>query len=301
MGWFSRTPKISKPVPVFHAAAPVRYPNTMIEIRPSAQTLPGGGNYTDTVFRHLMEIESTPVGAALLTELGRIGKTQTILYAGPNSNQAAGGLGGYKKLRKAHDQGDKVAFAAELAATLLVCPHDKQWLAKQLYDTPIHTWTGAVLPSPFRNPKRVAPPVLPGAAKPQPTTPIQLAVSSIDAWLAGTTIPEVDQMDVLTTVLQPWLRSGNGCGTRINYDPHKDSAGGLPRPPHAALFHELVHAYYNACGDQLGREDSSLESAGGRLFELMSVGLVPFDTRQFSENKFRAEWPGGCALRAKYP
>ena len=102
-------------------------------------------------------------------------------------------------------------------------------------------------------------------------------------------------------VLEPWARSGTGVGTRINYDPHKDSSGGLPRPPHAALFHELVHALYNAGGNQLGREDSSIETAGGRLFELMAVGLPPFDTRPFSENMFRAAWPGGCSPRRAYP
>ena len=55
-------------------------------------------------------------------------------------------------------------------------------------------------------------------------------------------------MDVLTSVLQQWRRSGNGGGTGINDDPHKDSAD-------------------------------------GRLFELMSVGLVPFHTRPFTENR----------------
>jgi hypothetical protein len=302
MGFFSRKPKISRPTPVFHAAAPVRYPNTMIEIRPSAATLPGGGNYTETVYRHLAEMESTGVGAALIAELGRLGKTQTIIYAGPNSNQAAGGLGGYKRLRKYHDMGDNAQFAAELLFTLQASTHDKQWLAKQLYETQLPTWQATSLPSPFRNPPRAAaPPSRPGAPKALPLTPIALAVTEIDSWLAGTTRPGIDQMDVLMLVLEPWARSGNGCGTRINYDPHKDQAGGLPRPPHAALFHELVHALYNASGDQLGREDSSLESAGGRLFELMSVGLPPFDTRPYSENQFRAAWPAGCAPRAQYP
>ncbi len=303
MGLFSRKPKISRPTPVFHAAAPVRYPNTMIEIRPSGANLPGGGNYTQTVYRHLMEIESTGVGAALFQELGVIGKTQTIIYAGPNSNQAAGSAAGYKRLRKYHDAMDNAQFSQELQYTLQQSTHDRAWLARELYNTSIPTWQSTTLPSPFRSSARVgAPaPLPPGARKPLPATPIDLTLAKIDTWLAGTARPTIDEMDVLMLVLAPWARSGNGVGTRINYDPHKDTAGGLPRPPHAALFHELVHAYYNAKGDQLGREDSSVETAGGRLFELMSVGLPPFDNAPYSENAFRAEWPGGCAPRAQYP
>jgi len=302
MGLFSRKPKISRPTPVFHAAAPVTYPNTMITIKPSGLTLPGGGNYTETVYRHLAEIESTAMGAALFLELGRLGKAQNIIYGGKDNNQAAGSAMGYTRLRKYHDAMDNANFSQELAHTIQQSAHDKRWLAKQLYDTLLPTWQAATLPSPFRNPARVvAPPPLPGARKPLPATPIDLIVAQIDTWLAATARPTIDEMDVLMLVLEPWVRSGTGVGTRINYDPHKDQSGGLPRPPHAALLHELIHALYNAGGNQLGREDSADESNGGRLFELMSVGLPPFDTRPFSENKFRAEWPAGCAPRQRYP
>lgn len=302
MGLFTRKPKISRPTPVFHAAAPVVYPNTMITIKPSGLTLPGGGNYTETVYRHLMEIESTAVGAALFLELGRLGKTQNIIYGGPNNNQAAGSAMGYARLRKYHDAGDNTQFSQELAHTIQQSTHDKRWLAEQLYRTLLPTWLGTTLPSPFRNPVRpVAPPSLAGGRKPLPATPIDLIVAKIDTWLAATDRPSIDEMDVLMLVLEPWARPGVGVGTRINYDPQKDQSGGLPRPPHAALFHELVHALYNAGGNQLGREDSASEDNGGRLFELMSVGLPPFDTRPFSENQFRAEWPAGCAPRRQYP
>jgi hypothetical protein len=52
-------------------------------------------------------------------------------------------------------------------------------------------------------------------------------------------------------------------------------------------------------GRQLGTEDSSSEYAQGRHFELMSVGLPPFDNRPFSENKYRTAV--ACPTRASYP
>jgi hypothetical protein len=57
---------------------------------------------------------------------------------------------------------------------------------------------------------------------------------------------------------------------------------------------------YNAGGLQLGREDSSEESAGGRLFELMSVGLRPFHTERYSENALRRAWIPAVPPRPSY-
>lgn len=302
MGFFSRKPKISRPTPVSGSQAPITYPDTMITIKPSPMELPGGGDYMQTVYRHLVEIESTDVGAALFVELARLGKAQNIIYGGPSNNQAAGSAMGYKLLRRYHDAGDNGNFSVELAHTIQQSRHDKQWLAQQLRKTMLPTWGGGTLPSPFSNLAGAAIPPMPfGTQQPSPATPLTPIVAQIDTWLAGTARPSMDEMDVVMLVLEPWARSGKGVGTRINYDPHKDSAGGLPRPPHAALVHELIHALYNAGGNQLGREDSSNETAGGRLFELMAVGLPPFDGRPFSENRFRAEWPAGCAPRQRYP
>jgi hypothetical protein len=60
-----------------------------------------------------------------------------------------------------------------------------------------------------------------------------------------------------------------------------------------------MHGYYNASGSQLGCEESTDVKNGGRHFELMAVGLPPYDDEPYSENKFRTAW--GCALRLKYP
>src|SRR5207248_10469021 len=131
-------------------------------------------------YRHLQEIESFAVGQAFFADLMALGKTQTIIYAGPNSNQAAGGLGGYKKLRKFHDQMDNVQFSAELQLTLQASAHDVRWLAQELYSTTLPTWQGTSVPSPFRSPQ--LPPSLPlgpGAKKPLPPTPIDQAIAKI--------------------------------------------------------------------------------------------------------------------------
>jgi Effector protein len=230
-----------------------------------------------------------------LQAISAFGKRQVIAYGGPNNNQAAGGgLACYKRLRRYHDSGDNANFAAELQATIVSSTQNKRWLADQCYRKNLALWSGASTTSPMRNIPQ--PPRPPGAL---PRTPVDLAEALIDTWLAATALPTRDEMDIVCLVLEPWLANGNGANTLVNYDPHKVVASGLSRPPQVALFHELVHAYYNAMGGQLGREDSLNEGNGGRLFELMSVGLPPFDTRPYGENQFRNVL--GVALRTQYP
>jgi hypothetical protein len=129
---------------------------------------------------------------------------------------------------------------------------------------------------------------------------VTAATKSLDGWMDLTGgLPNYDETDFLLLVLEQWLSPGKGVGSRINYDPLKTQSGGQERPPQMAFFHELCHAYYNATGTQLGREDGSREENGGRLFELMAAGLPPFQNRQFGENQMRSSWP--CALRTQYP
>jgi len=252
-------------------------------------------DYAQTVFQHLNEIQGFVVGQAFLTAMAAFGKRQVLVYGGPNNNQAAGGgVSAYKRLRRFHDRNENANFAAELLATINASPHDKAWLADQCYRQDLPLWSAANAMSPFRGL-----PQPPRAARALPKTPVQLAEDLIDSFLAGAALPTRDQMDILCLVLEPWLVNGTGTNTLINYDPHKVVASGTHRPPQVALFHELVHAYYNAAGGQLGREDSLNEDNGGRLFELMSVGLPPFDTRPYSENAFRHAL--GVSNRAQYP
>jgi hypothetical protein len=294
MGLFGRM-KISRPIPTAPpAGGDVQLPGTTIFVR--NRVIPEtGGQYARTVLQHLNEIQSFVVGQAFVAALSAFGKRQVINYGGQNVNQAAGGgLNCYKLLRRYHDSGDNVNFAAQLQASITASTHNKRWLATQCYATQLPLWSGASAMSPFRNLPRIR--HAPGAL---PATPVDIAEALIDTWLAGTALPSRDEMDILCLVLEPWLTNGNGANTLISYDPHKVVASGVPRPPQVALFHELVHAYYNAAGGQLGREDSINEANGGRLFELMAVGLQPFQTRPYSENQFRAAL--NVNLRQTYP
>ena len=292
--------RIGRPIANPPAQGDVQFPTTTIHVRNSVIATTGN-SYAPTVLQHLADIQGTASGQALLVAISALGKRQVIKYGGPNVNQAAGGgLACYKLLRMYQDMQDTANFAAELAATITASPHNKRWVADKCYNTTLPLWSGGVNPSPFRGlPGPLAAPVALGAPKPLPPTPLDLAERMIDTWLAGTALPNYDQMDILCLVLEPWLRNGTGASTLISYDPHKVIVANSHRPPQVALYHELVHAYYNAAGGQLGREDSIQETNGGRLFELMAVGLAPFDTRPVSENQFRAGI--AVALRPQYP
>lgn len=299
---FSRGPKISRPV-IAPTVGNMAYPGTPIVVQPP--TVPGQGDPSQTIFRMLQEIGATTVGGAFFLALQAAGKQIGVRYGGTNNNQAFGAVRGYVLLRQHHDSGNAAQFGAELQAALtalqLATGHDTAWVADQLYRLSFRTWTNAA-PTlrPFQNPPRPAAPVVAvGAARPVPPTPPQLIAAMIAQWVAGNGLPSLDQADALMILLQDYLNPGLGCATRITFDPHKDIVAGVARPPHCGLFHELVHAYYNALGRQLGREDSLAEGNGGRLFEMMAVGIGPFTAATFSENAFRTEL--GVVLRNTYP
>jgi len=293
MRWFGKV-KVGAPVATTLPAGDIQLPGTTVFVRNAviAQT---GGQYARSVLQHLNEIQGFVVGQAFLAAMSAFGKRQVIVYGGANNNQAAGGgVAAYKRLRRYHDRNENANFAAELLATINASTHTKAWLADQCYHMDLPLWSGAATTSPFRGLPQPA-----RAPRALPRTPVDLAEDLIDTFLAGTALPTRDQMDILCLVLEPWLVNGGGSNTLINYDPHKVVAAGTHRPPQVALFHELVHAYYNAAGGQLGREDSLNEDNGGRLFELMSVGLPPFETRPYSENAFRQAL--GVQDRTQYP
>ena len=327
MSWFNRG--ISKPVPVqsgLNDGQRVQWNGTNIQVAYSAQYAQGqgGANYVTTVHQHLTDIDSFPLGQQFLAAIQATGKNVIVVYGGANNNQAAGSAMGYCVLRKWHDGADRAQFGLELNRMITASGKSKQQVATELYQKMIPTWGAGTIPSPFRavpvnvglpspiQPPRPLPPLpgarplppipgsLPKPVKALPMSPADAIVAKLDAWIAGTaTLPTNDEIDAILLVLEQWIQRGVGVGTRINYDPHKTVANGQPRPPQVALFHELMHAYYNALGAQLGREDSMNEANGGRLFELMAVGLAPFQARQFSENQMRTVL--GVALRPTYP
>lgn len=261
------------------------FPGTQISVRTTGVPY-AHGNYMMEVLQHLSEINRRPLGRQLLQALGHAGKNQVVLYGGPNSNQAAGSPMGYVLMRKYHDGTDQNRFTAELQHTVQASTKGRSWIAAKLVDQTLPHWNGGTSPGPF-------------GARGKGLVSAAKAKAQLDDWLAGNSMPDNDEMDILLLVLRTWLRPGPGVGTRINYDPKKTISGGQMRPPPIALVHELMHAYFNATGTQLGREDSIQEANGGRLFELMSCGLRPFDTDTFGENQIRTVWPH--APRMQYP
>lgn len=300
MKLFHRKPKVSAPQIQQVIVGNTPFKGYNVVVQPGAP-MPSGGNAQSTILRHLEEIESFPSGLRLLQGIQASGKQVGVKYMGPGNNQAAGAARAYYALRMHHDAGTQGPFTAEFTAAIgrmTAAGQNLNWLADQLYRVMIPTWNGGQMQSPFRGLPMVMIP-RPQGQRPVPQTPIQQIVTILNTYLAGTAMPNLDQMDALVLVLEPWMQAGPGVATRINYDPQKSVVNGQARPPQVGLYHELVHAYYNAIGKQLGREDSLNEGNGGRLFEAMAVGLGPFNTRPISENKFRQDL--GVALRNTYP
>lgn len=92
--------------------------------------------------------------------------------------------------------------------------------------------------------------------------------------------------------------TGKGCGTSIEYNP----AQALPSevwfknmPTALLLGHELIHAYLYARGEADPAVKNDI-----RNHELQVVGLSPFESGEFTENKLRAQWNPPQPKRTKY-
>jgi Effector protein len=93
--------------------------------------------------------------------------------------------------------------------------------------------------------------------------------------------------------------SGAGSNTTIKYNPDLSSIGFAAawqrQPPAIWLAHELIHADDAAHG----RMDPELID-GVRNYERQAIGLPPFETKEFTENRLRAEWIEPQPLRPLY-
>lgn len=255
------------------------------------------------VLRDLETIESKAVGKQLLDALNAANHDTAIYYQRGGNMARTQPAGQYELVWAYHNSaansragvdpyGERVSdnnarwyatFADEFAIAIQAYVGGKVALAKALLKATLYSWQGNALPNPMCGTK---------VKLSEQRTYVE---GKIDLWLAGTTLPSFDQADLLVQVMEPYLRAGGGGRVRVYYDPAL-SAG---RPAHVGLVHELVHSYYTVYGKQLGVEDSSSELSGGRHFELMSVGLPPYQNRPFSENKYRQAV--ACPARGSYP
>ncbi|HKQ72233.1 MAG TPA: M91 family zinc metallopeptidase [Blastocatellia bacterium] len=94
---------------------------------------------------------------------------------------------------------------------------------------------------------------------------------------------------------------GNGAGsnTTIRYNPDLSIIGSAEawqrQPPAIWLAHELIHADDAA----YGRMDPELTD-GVRNYERQAIGLPPYDRKEFTENRLRAEWSEPQPARPRY-
>jgi len=94
---------------------------------------------------------------------------------------------------------------------------------------------------------------------------------------------------------------GNGAGsnTTIRYNPDLSIIGSAEawqrQPPAIWLGHELIHADDAA----YGRMDPELED-GVRNYERQAIGLPPYERKEFTENRLRAEWNEPQPARTRY-
>jgi Effector protein len=93
--------------------------------------------------------------------------------------------------------------------------------------------------------------------------------------------------------------SGGGSNTTIRYNPDLSVIGfgsALQRqPPAISLAHELIHADDAA----YGRMDPEMVD-GVRNYERQAIGLPPYEMKEFTENRLRAEWSEPQPARLKY-
>ena len=93
--------------------------------------------------------------------------------------------------------------------------------------------------------------------------------------------------------------NGKGSDSTINYNQNLTCIGYSEawqrQPPAIWLGHELIHADDSA----YGRMDPEIKD-GVRNYERQAVGLPPYEKKEFTENKLRAEWQEPQPLRPRY-
>jgi NleD-like pathogen effector protein (putative zinc metallopeptidase) len=93
--------------------------------------------------------------------------------------------------------------------------------------------------------------------------------------------------------------SGVGSNTTIKYNPDLLSIGSFEawqrQPPAIWLAHELIHADDAA----YGRMDPEVVDCV-RNYERQAIGLPPYEMKEFTENRLRAEWGEPQPARPRY-
>ena len=133
----------------------------------------------------------------------------------------------------------------------------------------------------------------------------------VNAWLGGDAVfplpfaglqgSRVQRAVLVALWPQARMHPGAGGHSRVTWNPDSDAitmtnGRRQARSKSIGLAHELVHAYYNGSGLQMGR-DNPLAGPNGAptvhdaaLFEYMCVGLGIWRNEPISENAIRSQW-----------
>ena len=273
----------------------------------------GDAAYQARVTRSLDKINQTLAGQALLNGIraNRMPPSPSMLTIHPGANECAclSPDSSVSRTLLAQALFDRPnTFPAELAACMAaaVPALDAAAAANLINAAPVYDIQG-----------------LPGNA------PSHLGVTAahVTAWLnGGARFPlpfegaQVSRLQrALLVALWPQARNRPGTGghSRVRWNAGSGSIGltngrRQVRSKSIGLAHELVHAYYNGCGLQMGR-DNPLAGADNvptvhdaALFEYMCVGLGVWSNEPVSENAIRSQWhmvvsrtlfPGGPPVR----
>lgn len=104
----------------------------------------------------------------------------------------------------------------------------------------------------------------------------------------------------LPRLLRPFLTPGRGSNAIIYFDPGDWKPCALDpamknRHPALGLVHEMIHAWHAMTGKnmnvRIGKEN---------LEEVITTGLPPYNSEEYSDNKFRTEFGPAVNLRMKY-
>lgn len=127
---------------------------------------------------------------------------------------------------------------------------------------------------------------------------VGVPLATLDAMEAGTTAIDDDAYFRIAFHLYPWLSPGPGIDTAVRFDAAARPTHDGPKPeaqwgapvPHVNLAHELIHALRMMQGMRIA------EGHWGE--EAMTVGLPPFTSLPYTENRIRAEC--NVAIRTQY-
>jgi hypothetical protein len=118
-----------------------------------------------------------------------------------------------------------------------------------------------------------------------------ISAAVLEDWVTNNNFPQGldaarlgDAQVALGAVLADGAGQGIGGHSQVRWSASNTMVLGQQRPSFIGLGHELIHAYHNQLGDQLGSDNGTADTA---LFEYQCVGLGHFAGTEHTENGLR--------------